>query len=40
MINLGEVQELKISKIIKAGALLKDEDANEVLLPHEEIENE
>ena len=40
MINLGEVQELKVEKIIKAGALLKDAEGEKVLLPIEEIENE
>ena len=40
MINLGEVQELKVDKIIKAGALLKDAEGEKVLLPIEEIENE
>lgn len=40
MINLGEVQELKVDKIIKAGALLKDDEGEKVLLPIEEIENE
>ncbi len=40
MINLGEVQELKVVNIIKAGALLKDAEGEKVLLPIEEIENE
>ena len=40
MINLGEVQELKVDKIIKAGALLKDDEGEKVLLPIEEIKNE
>ena len=40
MINLGEVQELKVEKIIKSGALLKDAEGEKVLLPIEEIENE
>ena len=40
MINLGEVQELKVEKIIKAGALLRDAEGEKVLLPIEEIENE
>lgn len=40
MINLGEVQELKVDKIIKDGALLKDDEGEKVLLPIEEIENE
>lgn len=40
MINLGEVQELKVVNIIKAGALLKDDEGEKVLLPIEEIENE
>ncbi|WP_300408409.1 S1-like domain-containing RNA-binding protein [Lagierella sp.] len=41
MIELGEIQELKIERIRKIGALLTDEEkTQEVLLPNEELSEE
>lgn len=41
MIDLGEIQELKIEKIIKTGALLKSDDKSKMaFLPKEELNDE